>query len=141
MRRESHSPLHAATAATINAPSTDMNPMTPPPAPLVCHVRMRPQRSHTNCHDNGPTVTQSSRLARKVIEGSGRAVEPELPGRAAEPRYADVGVDTHSGRASVRSTHSAGTDPAFPEPITPPTMAHVVSTSPPTCAVVQKARS
>lgn len=53
--------------------------------------------------------------------------------------YTDPG--TQSGSASVFSTHSAGVAPAFPDPITPPTMAQVVSTSPPTCAVVQKAFS
>ncbi|MEY9994834.1 hypothetical protein ABIE67_006866 [Streptomyces sp. V4I8] len=90
-----------------------------------------PQRAaHTSCHDNGQAVTHSSRHAQKVIEESGLT---------AALHYADVG--THFGNASVRSTHATGAAPAFPEPITPPTMAHVVSTSPPTCAVVQKARS
>lgn len=45
---------------------------------------------------------------------------------------------THSGSSSVASSHAAGGDPAFPEATTPPTMAHVVSTSPPTWEVTQK---
>lgn len=48
---------------------------------------------------------------------------------------------TQSGSGSVRSIQSAGGVPAFTEATTPPTMAHVVSTSPPTWAVVQNARS
>lgn len=133
--QESPRPRHAAAAATTSMPippSTDMNSMAPPPAsPLVRHVREPPQRgAHTSCHDNGQVVTQSSRHAQKVIEES----DP-----SAALRYADIG--TQFGNASVCSTHAAGAAPALPEPITPPTMAHVVSTSPPTCAVVQKARS
>lgn len=50
-------------------------------------------------------------------------------------------VGTQSGRASARCTHSAGGVPALPEASTPPTIAQVVSTSPPTWAVVQKAAS
>jgi hypothetical protein len=46
---------------------------------------------------------------------------------------------THGGTGSVRATHSKGGVPALPDAITPPTMAQVVSTSPPTCAVVQNA--
>lgn len=94
--------------------------------PTPCAVRMScacaaPAGAHTICHDNGRPVTQSSQRAQKVIGGLGQAVAL---------RYDDVGI--HIGNASVRSTHSTGADPAFPEPITPPTMAHVVSTSPPT---------
>lgn len=63
----------------------------------------------------------------------------EFPNEARVLRQADVG--TQSGSGSVRSTHAAGGAPAFPEAMTPPTMAHVVSTSPPTWAVVQNARS
>ncbi len=48
---------------------------------------------------------------------------------------------THPGRLSVRSTHSLGGAPALPAAITPPTMAQVVSMSPPTWAVDQKPSS
>lgn len=50
-------------------------------------------------------------------------------------------VGTQSGSASERSAHLAGGVPALPEASTPPTIAQVVSTSPPTPAVVQKAAS
>jgi hypothetical protein len=53
--------------------------------------------------------------------------------------YADGGIQ--SGSPSVRRSHSAGGAPAFPAASTPPTMAQVVSTSPPTCAVAQNACS
>lgn len=62
-------------------------------------------------------------------------VPPRVQGcRATVRPYAD----THSGSSSVASSHAAGGDPAFPEATTPPTMAHVVSTSPPTWEVTQK---
>lgn len=138
---ESRSPPQPAATKTISAPSTDMVPIHPTPCTPRVSLPVRPQRSHSNCHDNGPVVTQSSQQTQKVIEDSAGRGFQQVRGAALRRRrhYADVGI--HSGNASVRSAHSAGTAPAFPEPITPPTMAHVVSTSPPTCAVVQKARS
>lgn len=57
------------------------------------------------------------------------------------PYGGQAGPGTQPGRPSVRSTHAAGGVPALPEESTPPTMAQVVSMSPPTRAVVQKARS
>lgn len=85
--------------------------------------------SHSGCPNNERPVTQSSRRTQSV--------STEAAVRASRRDHADAG--THSGNASTCSTQAPGGVPAFPEARIPPTMAQVVSTSPPTCAVVQNA--
>lgn len=84
---------------------------------------------------------EAEHIDARTLTGCGTATLRPHPTRQPFGAYAPSSADIQSGRASVRSTHSAGGAPAFPAASTPPTMAQFVSTSPPTCAVVQKARS
>lgn len=107
---------------------------SPTPLPRDGPIRcVRPHASHSGCIDNGRTVTESSRRARRVLNPA-----PDRGGVRPRPQAA---VRIQSGRGSTRSAHSAGGAPALSAATTPPTIAQVVSTSPPTCAVVQNARS
>ena len=70
------------------------------------------------------------------------------PGNLCRTSYASSAVrrpvaspGSQPGSGSVRSSQAPGGAPALPEAITPPTIAQVVSTSPPTWAVVQNAHS
>ncbi len=94
---------------------------------------LRPPGRRRKAPTAKPTPESS---ARHTGRGEFRPLDRIYGGGRSDPQT-DPG--TQSGRGSVRSTHSAGGAPAFPEAITPPTMAQVVSTSPPTWAVVQNA--
>lgn len=106
----------------------------------------------TPMHHTADATTTPERLRRVPDMHRGfpkrRSTEPPAGGRRA--RHGPTGMCsdpgqrtavTQPGIASVCSTHEAGGAPALPAAITPPTMAQVVSTSPPTCAVVQNACS
>ncbi len=90
----------------------------------------------------GSGYRDNERRSRRVPDGNGEFRCADAgPAGLAWQRDRQAPVGTQSGRASVRSAHSAGGVPALPAASTPPTIAQVVSTSPPTWAVVQNAVS
>lgn len=118
-------------ANAISHPPPLLATVTPPPAhPTPDEVddgyRKNGRRSRRVPGEHG----ESPQAARKPAEAAGR----KAPDGSRQPP-----VGTQSGSASVCRTHSAGGAPALPAASTPPTIAQVVSTSPPTWAVVQNA--
>lgn len=90
--------------------------------------------------DRPPGRAPSGPLPRPRPRGSPAARQPGAEGPGPRDQWA-ARAGSQAGRSSVRASHSAGGAPACAAATTPPTMAQVVSTSPPAWAVVQKARS